>query len=750
MASSDRRNKPTADKPASAQKTLYVAPLTDVRDRAAVPREAPRGRAARRAETTSDVTRFRGVLPATLAAAITTAFSALAMPPPGGHASPGPLAKPHVEASLTCAKCHGTDDAPKRPDEACAGCHGPHPSQRKGHARLQKNGVLRCSNCHSIHRNDQGVVFVPGQTPVRFAPGVEVDVELSASRSHVGPATVPIVSVASCQGCHDATSTKDPIARCLVPGQDKLGADRPSVCFDEHQTALPSDVPPRADVLPRARVCAAQHGDDRPVVWDAAREVAIAAPVIDRPVVGNLAWVWLGTGMLAFGLTLGFVRGGSGITTLLRRRKTAAPPEALVKPQTRVRLPQINTQTCIGCYACVDACPYDVLDVQKYVAVVVRPEACCGLTLCEQRCPNGSLRITDGETIGDRPRIGENLESLDTPGLFLAGDITGLPLIKNAILQGSHAIDKIVASLESEGAWTGADKPLDLLIIGAGPAGISAALRAKELGLSFQVIEQGSVAQSIRSFPRGKLVFDQPLDLPLSGKLWLEESTKEELLSHWMRIVRKADLPISQDTRMTGVARDAQTNLYRVTTEPREGGLSETRSARRVLVAIGQRGTPRRLPVDIDPDVEARVHYHLADARSFEGKRVIVVGLGDVAMETALALGRQPGATVTVVHRGKSFTRGKARNIDELERMQQAGRVVLLFESEVSAVGRDAMILRTPKGTLRVPYDAVFVMIGSIPPWNTLRALGIRPVADGENSPDPSASIFVQRTVNSP
>jgi thioredoxin reductase (NADPH) len=156
------------------------------------------------------------------------------------------------------------------------------------------------------------------------------------------------------------------------------------------------------------------------------------------------------------------------------------------------------------------------------------------------------------------------------------------------------------------------------------------------------------------------------------------------------------------------------------------------------------------LPVEIDPDVEARVHYHLADARSFEGKRVIVVGLGDVAMETALALGRQPGTTVTVVHRGKGFTRGKARNIDELERMQEAGRVNLHFESEVSAVGRDAMTLRTPKGTQRVPYDAVFVMIGSIPPWNTLRALGIRPVADVENSPDRSASIFVQRTVNSP
>jgi thioredoxin reductase/NAD-dependent dihydropyrimidine dehydrogenase PreA subunit len=733
MADSDRRDQP--DKPLAAQKTLYAAPMADARDRAAVPRESPRGRGARRAETTSDVTRFRGLLPAAIAAAVTTAATAFAFPPPGGHSSPGPLSRPHAKASVGCVKCHGPDDAQIKPDEACASCHGPHPSQRRGHARLQQKGALRCSNCHTIHRGDQGVTFLPGKDALRFAPGAESSVDVSDARASLGPATVAIVTVSSCERCHDPASPKDPIARCLIPGQEKLGGDRPSVCFDEHQVALPDDLAPRASGAGKPFVCSAQHAEDRAVVWDAAREVAISDPVLSRPVVGNLAWVWLGTGMLAFGLTFGFVRGGRSLWERVRRGKPAAAPEALIKPQTRVRLPQINTQTCIGCYACVDACPYDVLDVQKYVAVVVRPEACCGLTLCEQRCPNGSLRVTDGETIGDRPRIGENLESLDTPGLFLAGDITGLPLIKNAILQGSLAVDKVAASLQSEGSWSGSgDKPLDLIIIGAGPAGISAALRAKELGLSFQVIEQGNVAQSIRSFPRGKLVFDQPLDLPLTGKLWLEESTKEELLSHWMRVVRKADLPIFQDTRMTGIERDISRKLFQVTTEPREGGAPQTRLSRRILVAIGQRGSPRRLPIEIDPDVETRVHYHLADARSFEGKRVVVVGLGDVAMETALALGRQAGTTVTVVHRGKSFTRGKARNIDELKRMADTGRVKVVFEGEVAGIDKDRVTLRTARDQERVAYDAIFVMIGSIPPWNTLRALGVRSVADEENA----------------
>ncbi|MDC0743505.1 NAD(P)-binding domain-containing protein [Polyangium mundeleinium] len=751
MADRDRRDEPSAGKPPAALPTLYASPLGDARDRAAVPRELARGRAAKRAEKTSDVTRFRGVLTATIVAAAAAGLSAFLVPPPGGHASPGPLSRPHARAeSVTCASCHGTAAAEKRPDEACATCHGAHAPRRRPHERLFKSGAMRCSTCHPIHQADQGVAFVPGEPPIRFAPGVERVLD-DAPPAHI-QATVPIVTAASCKGCHDPRSPRDPISRCFAPGTEKLGPDKPSLCFDEHQTALPPDTPERPGSQARGRVCAAQHGEDRPVAWDAARDVALAVPKLDRPATSALSWLWLGTGTLAFALTLGLVRGSGALRA--RRRKAQDKPqaaEALLKPQTRVRLPQIDTQTCLGCYACVDACPYDVLEVQKYVAVVVRPEACCGLTLCEQRCPNGSLRINDGDTIGDRPRIDDALQSQDTPGLFLAGDVTGLPLIKNAILQGAHAVEKIAAGLAAEGAWTGGgERPKDLVIVGAGPAGISAALRAKELGLSFEVIEQGSVAQSIRSFPRGKLVFDQPLDLPLTGKLWLKESTKEELLSHWMRIIRKEELPIRQDTRMTAVTREESGKLFRVGTEPREGGPPRDILARRVLLAIGQRGTPRRLPIELSPEVEARVHYHLADARSFEGKRVLVVGLGDVAMEIAVALARQPGTTVTVIHRGPTFTRGKSRNIDEVKRMHAAGRLSLRFETEIAALAPDAATLRARGRDERVPSDAVFVLIGSIPPWDTLKACGVRVAAEAHIGPDRSPSIFVQGPTGAP
>jgi thioredoxin reductase len=265
--------------------------------------------------------------------------------------------------------------------------------------------------------------------------------------------------------------------------------------------------------------------------------------------------------------------------------------------------------------------------------------------------------------------------------------------------------------------------------------------------LKCETIEQGSVAESIRSFPRGKLVFDQPLELPAVGKLWLKESSKEELLANWLRIVRQERLTIHSQTRMLSIEREANGDLVVVTAPATDDAVASAtakrtrRRARRVLLAIGRRGTPRKLDVVVEGAVESRVHYSLADARSFEGQRVVVVGLGDVAMEAAIALGRQPGTTVTVIHRGGGFTRGASRNITEMKRMIGAGRLAVSFGSEITRIDERRLHLKSGGASRAVDFDAVLVLIGSIPPLSTLRAAGVKTFGD---LTDPSESGAVK------
>jgi thioredoxin reductase len=277
---------------------------------------------------------------------------------------------------------------------------------------------------------------------------------------------------------------------------------------------------------------------------------------------------------------------------------------------------------------------------------------------------------------------------------------------------------------------------LDLVIIGAGPAGISAALAAKAAGLRYLAVDQGTVASSIRGFPRGKLVFDQPLELPVVGALWLQESTKEELLAQWLRIVRTERLAIRERLRVTRVHRDPGGGAFTVdavAADPDAGDAAIALRARRVLVATGTRGSPRRLPIAIPDDAADHVHTSLADARSFAGQRVVVVGLGDVAMEAAIALSRPPDTHVTVCGRGDGIRRGSARNIDELTRRVDAGAIELRLATTGTRVERGRVTLASAATASEsvVACDRVLVLIGTIAPTEFLTRIGVLPAAPG-------------------
>jgi len=253
------------------------------------------------------------------------------------------------------------------------------------------------------------------------------------------------------------------------------------------------------------------------------------------------------------------------------------------------------------------------------------------------------------------------------------------------------------------------------VIVGAGPAGLAAALEAHARGLRYVALEQATIADSIRSFPRGKLVIDP--DLPNTSALWLAEATKEELLARWTRTVRELKPAIREGARVTRIARADSGFVVEST--------AGTYRAARVILAIGRRGTPRRLAIDIPTAMADHVHYSLADARSFAGRRVVVAGLGDVAMEAAVALSSQPGTEVVIAARAREFRRGKARNIAEVRRRVAAGTLRVVWESEVSGVAPGRATLTAPSGPLDVACDSLFVLIGSIPAEDLLRGAGV-------------------------
>lgn len=648
-------------------------------------------RAAPRAESTSDITRFDGLALGlfVMVAVLGLGFRLGTTDPAQGSGASRALMPMHRRAALTCARCH-QPGSHGFTEVRCEGCHGERGSTRPGHQRALASGGMTCLSCHREHDG----VAVSSQA---LASGSGHENAGTRSTPDDGLGTVPVIAAERCQACHRSRDTTDPAARCWTQGW--------SVCFDEHRRiTAPGSGTTRASA-------------QRIALWAEARR-RVQAHTLD----GDESPRWPAWGWILLGLGLGGASTfGWRSRTRVRSSVEGNPDEhrQAVQPPDQVRRPRINTMTCIGCSACVDVCPYDVLELRNYVATVARPDDCCGLTLCAQRCPNGSLVMEAGPPQSLGPPVDERLQSRSVDGLFLAGDLTGLPLIRNAINQGAFAMRSAVESLDrgQVDSWDA-----QVIVVGAGPAGLSAALQAQTMGIATMVLEQGSVADSIRSFPRGKLVFDQPLGVPKVGDLWLEESTKEALLAQWVRIVRQHGLPVVEDQRVTSVRRQARGD-FEIHVDTGSG--PRIYRCGRVVLATGRRGTPRHLPIPLADALSHRVHYGLADAASLAGQRVIVVGLGDVAMEAIVALARQPNTSVVVSYRGTAPRRGKRRNIAAVERLVAAERIEMLWNSEIVAVNPDAIRFKIGDRIEERAWDRMLVMIGNVAPWAFLSACGV-------------------------
>jgi len=431
---------------------------------------------------------------------------------------------------------------------------------------------------------------------------------------------------------------------------------------------------------------------------------------------------------LVLGLSLAFLATLSRRSELLRMEAQLGQRERARQggAESTLQYPVVDLSRCLGCGTCVSACPEEgVLELVHGQAMVVNGARCVGHSVCERECPVGAItvRIADLDRRRDVPVLSDELESISAPGLYLAGEVTAHALIKTAIEHGTRAARAAAARVAAAPADLGGERGLDLCIVGAGPAGLACALEAKRLGLGFVVIEQepgpgGTVAK----YPRQKLVLTQPVELPLHGPLGGGKTTftKEELVALWQRIVDEEALPIHGGLAYQGCAR-AEDGGFVVHTS---GG---TLRARSLCLALGRRGSPRKLGVPGE-DLP-KVAYGLLDAHSYQGRRIVVVGGGDSAIETALGLAEQPGNEVLLSYRREAFFRLKTRNQERLDESVAAGRLRLALRSEVVAITPREIELEVREGEgarrYRFPNDEVFVLAGGVAPFELLERSGV-------------------------
>ena len=397
-------------------------------------------------------------------------------------------------------------------------------------------------------------------------------------------------------------------------------------------------------------------------------------------------------------------------------RKTEAARLGIDKPTAQY--PFVDAKRCIGCGACVDACPEgDVLGIVGGTAVVVNGLKCVGHGKCEEACPVSAIEVGLGDL-----RSREDIPLMDpwqetsVPGLFVAGELGGLALVKNAMGQGRKVIERISQKVVSARGQAGGDV-LDVAIVGTGPAGIAAAAAAHELKLSYVALEQEQdLGGTIFHYPRRKLVLVQAVDVPLWGRMKEAEYQKEDLLLVLLDLTRRFHLKLRFGEKVLEVRRDG--GVFSVRT-PKGVYLS-----RFVVLALGRRGTPRKL--NVPGEERPKVMYQLLDAESYTRQNVLIVGGGDSAIEAALGLARQEGNRVTLSYRREKFVRIKKKNEDRITAMIKEGSVKAIFNSEVVEIAEDHVRLKVGSQETKLPNDFVFVFAGGEPPFGFLRQIGVR------------------------
>jgi thioredoxin reductase (NADPH) len=380
--------------------------------------------------------------------------------------------------------------------------------------------------------------------------------------------------------------------------------------------------------------------------------------------------------------------------------------------------PQIDANYCIGCAACTTVCPEgDVLAMLGGKAMIVNGYKCIGHSICAEVCPVGAITM-----VMANPGVSADLARL-TPehettikNLFIVGELAGLALIKNAINQGRDCVDTIARRMAALGGSRSVSDVYDIVIVGAGPAGISASLRAIEKKLNYVTLDEGEIGGTVSKYPRQKLVMTSPVELPMYGKFKKTELSKEELLGFWNQVLQRTDFRFRKGEKVEHIQKDPD-GSFTVATP------SSQYRARNVILGLGKAGSPRKLGVK--GEELSKVMYRLIEADHYVHKKILVVGGGDSAVEAAMGLAFQVGNTVTLSYRQAAFNRIKDRNAQRLSDAIKKGKLKVIFNSAPVEFTKEEVILDVAGKILRIANDYVWIFAGGEPPTAFLKKIGV-------------------------
>jgi thioredoxin reductase/NAD-dependent dihydropyrimidine dehydrogenase PreA subunit len=375
--------------------------------------------------------------------------------------------------------------------------------------------------------------------------------------------------------------------------------------------------------------------------------------------------------------------------------------------------PVIDPNTCIGSLSCIKVCPEgDILGIVDGKAALIVAANCIGHSRCELECPVGAIRLVFGtsERGLDLPEVDEFFET-NRAGVHIIGELGGMGLIKNAVRQGMQLGRRFKSILRPA---TGGQ--VQAVIVGAGPSGIAAALTMQEAGLSFLLVDQGtSLGGTIANYPRQKLVMTETVDLPYYGKFGRPLISKEDLMGMFTVALQKAEIKIHHGAKVTGI--DGADGNFEVLTE--KGKIR----CQKVVLAVGRMGTPRKL--EVPGEDLSKVTYLLLHPEQYAGKKVLVVGGGDSALEIAQMVSAEPGTEVSISYRAPAFGRAKQRNKDNIEKLIRDGRVNAIMSSNVLSIHPDKVVLDVNGAKTEIANDYVVINVGGVLPTEFLKSLGV-------------------------